>query len=124
MAPPAPLAPWLVLAGVVLMLVAGAGFLGWWLNRPPASPARQDLEIHVSLSGHRPNREGIYELPAEEPIHLIVQGDTFVTTADLDYHDGERYPSLARVDGTPDYLDDITKPLTTPEKIPAEQKQD
>jgi len=57
-----------------------------------------------------------------EPIHLIVQGDTFVTTADLDYHDGERFPSLVRVDGTPDYLDDITKPLTTPEKTPAEKK--
>jgi predicted metalloprotease with PDZ domain len=57
-----------------------------------------------------------------EPIHLIVQGDTFVTTADLDYHDGERFPSLVRVDGTPDYLDDITKPLTTPEKVPAEKK--
>jgi predicted metalloprotease with PDZ domain len=57
-----------------------------------------------------------------EPIHLIVQGDTFVTTADLDYHDGERFPSLVRVDGTPDYLDDITKPLTTPEKAPAEKK--
>ena len=57
-----------------------------------------------------------------EPIHLILQGDTFVTTADLDYHDGERYPSLVRVDGTPDYLDDITKPLTTPEKVPAEKK--
>ena len=56
-----------------------------------------------------------------EPIHLILQGDTFVTTADLDYHDGERYPSLVRVDGTPDYLDDITKPLTTPEKAPAEK---
>jgi predicted metalloprotease with PDZ domain len=57
-----------------------------------------------------------------EPIHLILQSDTFVTLADLDYHDGERYPSLARVDGTPDYLDDITKPLTTPEKAPAEKK--
>ncbi len=57
-----------------------------------------------------------------EPIHLILQGDTFVTTANLDYHDGERYPSLVRVDGTPDYLDDITKPLTTPEKAPAEKK--
>ncbi|HWW97687.1 MAG TPA: hypothetical protein VNY74_08315 [Edaphobacter sp.] len=56
-----------------------------------------------------------------EPIHLIVQGDTFVTTTDLDYHDGERFPSLVRVDGTPDYLDDITKPLTTPEKAPAEK---
>ena len=56
-----------------------------------------------------------------EPIHFILQGDTFVTTANLDYHDGERYPSLVRVDGTPDYLDDITKPLTTPEKAPAER---
>ncbi|HEX3968012.1 MAG TPA: M61 family peptidase, partial [Edaphobacter sp.] len=58
-----------------------------------------------------------------EPIHLILQGDTFVTTANLDYHDGERYPSLIRVDGVPDYLDDITKPLTTPEKIPAEKNE-
>jgi predicted metalloprotease with PDZ domain len=57
-----------------------------------------------------------------EPIHLILQGDTFVTTANLDYHDGERYPSLVRVDGMPDYLDDITKPLTTPEAIPAERR--
>jgi predicted metalloprotease with PDZ domain len=57
---------------------------------------------------------------ATEPIHLILQGDTLVTTADLDYHDGERYPSLVRVDGTPDYLDDITKPLTKPEVAPEE----
>ena len=57
-----------------------------------------------------------------EPIHLILQADTFVTTADINYHDGERYPSLVRVDGTPDYLDDITKPLTTPEKEPEEKK--
>jgi len=56
-----------------------------------------------------------------EPIHLILQCDTFVTTTDLDYHEGERYPSLVRVDGTPDYLDDITKPLTTPEKAPTEK---
>jgi predicted metalloprotease with PDZ domain len=59
---------------------------------------------------------------ATEPIHLILQSDTFVTTADIDYHDGERYPRLVRVDGTPAYLDDITKPLTTPEPIPAEKE--
>jgi len=49
-----------------------------------------------------------------EPIHLILEQDGFVTMADIDYHDGERYPTLVRVEGTPDYLDDITKPLTTP----------
>ena len=58
---------------------------------------------------------------------MLIMGDMigigiFVTTGDIDYHDGERFPSLIRVDGTPDYLDDITKPLTTPEKPPAEKK--
>jgi predicted metalloprotease with PDZ domain len=53
-----------------------------------------------------------------EPIHLILQTDSFVTLSDLNYHDGERYPSLQRVDGTPDYLDDITQPLTTPQPAP------
>lgn len=61
---------------------------------------------------------------AAEPIHLIVQADKFVHTAEIDYHDGERYPTLERVDGTPDYLDDITKPLTTPEKAPETKKDD
>jgi predicted metalloprotease with PDZ domain len=58
-----------------------------------------------------------------EPIHLIVQADAFVSMADIDYHDGERYPALQRVDGTPDYLDEITKPLTTPEKVPEDEKK-
>jgi len=48
-----------------------------------------------------------------EPIHLILQTGTQVTAVDLDYHLGERYPILARIDNTPDLLTDITKPLTT-----------
>lgn len=52
-----------------------------------------------------------------DPIHLIVQVNGFVSLVDLDYHDGERYPVLVRVDGTPDYLDEITKPLTEAPKI-------
>lgn len=59
-----------------------------------------------------------------EPIHLIVQEDSFVSNMDIDYHDGERYPVLERVEGTPDYLDDITKPLTVPEKAPAGKPAD
>ncbi|HEV2710205.1 MAG TPA: M61 family peptidase [Edaphobacter sp.] len=58
-----------------------------------------------------------------EPIHLILQTDSFVTLADLNYHDGERYPSLQRVEGTPDYLDDITQPLTTPQTAPATKQE-
>ena len=59
-----------------------------------------------------------------EPIHLIVQADSFVSNAEIDYHDGERYPVLERVEGTPDYLDDMTKPLTTPEKVPEKTKKE
>ncbi len=48
-----------------------------------------------------------------EPIHMILEQDGFVTLADISYHDGERYPNLVRVDGTKDYLDEITAPLVT-----------
>ena len=47
------------------------------------------------------------------PIHLLVQQENAVFPIDVNYHDGEKYPVMVRVDGTPDYLDDITKPLTT-----------
>jgi predicted metalloprotease with PDZ domain len=48
-----------------------------------------------------------------EPIRMIVQLDNFVFTVDINYHDGERYPVLERVEGAPAYLDDITKPLAS-----------
>ena len=59
-----------------------------------------------------------------EPMHLIVQAGSFVSTAELDYHDGERYPALERVDTAPAYLDDITRPLTKPEKASAVLKME
>ncbi len=59
-----------------------------------------------------------------EPIKLLVQRETYVSEYTIDYHDGERYPVMERVDGTPDYLDEITKPRTVPEKAPEEKKAD
>jgi predicted metalloprotease with PDZ domain len=46
------------------------------------------------------------------PIPFIIQSDTLVLNIPIDYHEGERYPTLVRVEGTPDYLDEILKPLT------------
>jgi predicted metalloprotease with PDZ domain len=57
-----------------------------------------------------------------DPIHLIVQSDSFLTTADIDYHDGERYPALERIAGTAAYLDDITRPLASSPPIPADTR--
>jgi predicted metalloprotease with PDZ domain len=56
------------------------------------------------------------------PIHLILQAESFVRTADVDYHDGEHYPALERAKDTPAYMDEITKPLTTLEKVPESKK--
>lgn len=58
-----------------------------------------------------------------EPIRFLLQSDTFLSSADVSYHDGERYPVLQRVVGKPAILDDITKPLTTPQVV-AEPKED
>ncbi len=52
-------------------------------------------------------------------IHLIVQKDTRLDTVDLEYHDGQRYPSLKRIDGAPDLLDEITRPLSPATVLPA-----
>ena len=46
-----------------------------------------------------------------KPIRLIVQMESDVTEIILDWHEGMRYPRLRRVDGTPDLMDEITKPL-------------
>jgi predicted metalloprotease with PDZ domain len=59
-----------------------------------------------------------------EPIHLIVQRETFLRTADVDYHDGERYPVLKRNAEAAAYLDDIVKPLAAPPAGAAEKKNE
>lgn len=49
-----------------------------------------------------------------KPIQLqLRQGDAYKTIA-LAYYDGMRYPSLQRMEGTPDRLDDILAPSTSP----------
>jgi len=58
-----------------------------------------------------------------EPIHLIVQSDTYIYPIDLNYHDGEKYPALQRVEGTPALLDDIIKPMTAVQPIPGAKNQ-
>ena len=45
-------------------------------------------------------------------INLIVENTGYFKTISLDYHGGERYPQLERVDNTPNRLDTILDPLT------------
>lgn len=45
-------------------------------------------------------------------IELITENTGYFRSIKLDYHGGERYPFLERVDGTPDRMGDIVKPMT------------
>jgi predicted metalloprotease with PDZ domain len=58
---------------------------------------------------------------SEEPLHFLVQSEETITPVSIDYHDGMRYPVMVRVDGTKDYLDEITAPLA---KHPDEPTKD
>ena len=46
------------------------------------------------------------------PIELLVANTGSYKIVKLDYHDGLRFPHLERVQGTPDYLDEIVAPMT------------
>jgi predicted metalloprotease with PDZ domain len=59
---------------------------------------------------------------SSDPIRLVVQADNYVSNVDVNYHEGEKFPALQRIDGTPALLDDITKPMTAVMPIPAVKK--
>ena len=66
----------------------------------------------VGVNGHDYSAETMTQaiLVAEhsqEPIKLLLKYQGGYKTVSVDYHDGLQYPHLVRVEGTPDYLDEI-----------------
>jgi len=59
--------------------------------------------IHTAL------RTGVTD---KQPLALLVENAEYYTTYSVDYHGGEKFPHLVRVDGKPDLLGEIIKPLT------------
>ena len=49
-------------------------------------------------------------------LELIVANTGYYKVIRIEYHDGERYPQLERVQGTRDFLDDILAPMTAAKK--------
>jgi predicted metalloprotease with PDZ domain len=49
-----------------------------------------------------------------EPLTFLMQSQDYITPVSIDYHDGMKYPVMVRVEGTKDYLDEITTPLVKP----------
>ncbi|MGH9350578.1 MAG: hypothetical protein ACRD2G_00165, partial [Terriglobia bacterium] len=48
---------------------------------------------------------------SSEPLRLLVENDDYYQTITLNYHGGERYPHLTPIEGKPDLLDEILRPL-------------
>ena len=44
-----------------------------------------------------------------EPIELLMENEEYFRSFRIDYHGGERYPHLERVEGKPDVLGEIAK---------------
>jgi len=88
------------------------------------APGYKIIAVNGRMFSNDVLRDAIRESKgSRDPIHLLLQADNFIRTADIDYHGGERYPALERVDGATDYLDEIIAPLTKPEVIPEDQSK-
>jgi predicted metalloprotease with PDZ domain len=84
----------------------------------PGSPAAQagiapGMKL-IAVNGRRWNPDGLREAirqarGAHEPIELLIENEDFFRTYKIDYHGGERYPHLERIDGKPDVLSDIAR---------------
>jgi predicted metalloprotease with PDZ domain len=76
------------------------------------APGEKILAVNGNVYSTDAMRDAMRATKPNGPMNLIVQNDTHVRNVAIDYHDGERFPHLERIEGTPDYLDEITKPLT------------
>ena len=90
----------------------------WWGSPAYKAGITPDMTV-VSVNGivysAKVLREAILAAEKDKkPLQLQLLRDQQYTTVSLPYYDGLRYPSLERVEGTPDRLDDILAPSKSP----------
>ena len=90
----------------------------WWGSPAFKAGITPDMQL-VSVNGTAYTAQGLREaiLAAEkdkQPLQLQVRQHDRYTTMSIPYYDGMRYPSLERVEGTPDRLDEILGPSKSP----------
>lgn len=94
-------------------------------DRAKIAPGEKILAVDGQVFSNDALRKAIRESKnSAAPIRLIIQADSFVHNASIDYHGGERYPALERISGVHDYLDEITTPLTKPERVNETKKSE
>jgi predicted metalloprotease with PDZ domain len=93
--------------------VKSTGEIGsvWWGSPAFKAGITPDVTI-AAVNGKAFSVKALQDamLQAEKgtsPLKLLVKRGNDFQTVDLDYHGGLRYPTLSRVEGTPDWLDQI-----------------
>lgn len=87
------------------------------------SPGQKLIGVNGEVFSPEALRQAIDDSKGNtKPIQLLVQDEKELRSVSLDYHDGQRYPRLQRIDGTTDYMDEITKPLSPATVLPKEDK--
>jgi predicted metalloprotease with PDZ domain len=90
----------------------------WWNSVAFKAGIVPEMQL-VSVNGTAYTAKGLTDaiLAAEkskQPLQLLLRNGDKFTTVSLPYYDGLRIPSLERVNGTPDRLDDILAPSKSP----------
>ncbi len=97
---------------------SGDGTLGDVLFYSPAYKAGLGPEMKIVAVNGRQYTDSLMHnairdsKTVQTPIELIVENTGYYRMVKLDYHGGERYPHLERVNAKPDILDQILQPLT------------
>ena len=90
----------------------------WWGSPAFNAGITPNMEL-ISVNGTAYNpkvlKDAILAAEADkQPLQLQFREDKKYTTISMPYYDGMRYPSLQRIEGTPDRLDDIFAPSQSP----------
>jgi predicted metalloprotease with PDZ domain len=51
-------------------------------------------------------------IKSQQPLVVLAENGDYINSYQVDYHGGEKYPHLVRVEGQPDLLSEIVKPMT------------
>ena len=82
-------------------------------DKAMVTPGQKIIGVNASSFSGDALRQAIDESKGtDKPIHLILQQESSLSLVDIPYHDGQRYPMLKPVEGKPDLLDEITKPMS------------
>jgi predicted metalloprotease with PDZ domain len=89
-------------------------------DKAKLAPGQKLIAVNgLVFSGDALHQAIVAAKTSKDPLHFLMQSEQYITPVNIDYHDGERYPTMVRVDGTKDYLDEITTPLAKHPAPPA-----